>query len=327
MQLAYISSNGLGDGVIHSVIAQNIARLVESPVRFVHPLLEPLAPILNRLEVMDLSYWDQFGSSEVDYILVDKGSSQLEALMSNSAMIQKLIVFSISKTRPDRNLFNSSLEQESSSGLYRLLNQLNGTSIRNFGWREQRTILQQFGLMLKELEIAKEFSEHPDLLIPSEWHSEKYNNRVIIHPFSSRAVKNWPTTKYVELAHRLQDKGLEIIFSIAPNEELQWQAVNGSMVFDTKIFSSIWELAKLYYQSGLLIGNDSGAGHLAALLRLPTITIMHRYRPGFAWRPAWGNNRMVQPSRYAFLLGRQYWKQTISERKVYDAVSASLSAA
>ncbi|TRO44483.1 hypothetical protein EQ831_04055 [Pseudomonas sp. ALS1279] len=61
-------------------------------------------------------------------------------------------------------------------------------------------------------------------------------------------------------------------------------------------FSNVRELAAYLYESGYIIGSDSGVGLLAAALGVPALTVYRKRRDGFCWRPGWGHNAVVRPS-------------------------------
>ena len=94
--------------------------------------------------------------------------------------------------------------------------------------------------------------------------------------------------------------------------------------FELPQFDTILALTHFYYESGLHIGTDSGNGHLASALGLPTITIVNRYQSPFTWRPNWGENIIVMPLLSKNLVGKHYWKFTISENRVLESVGKLL---
>ena len=83
-------------------------------------------------------------------------------------------------------------------------------------------------------------------------------------------------------------------------------------------------LASYQYESALHIGTDSGNGHFASALGLPTVTIVNRRSTSFAWRPNWASNIIVRPGLSKNLVGNRYWKYTISENRVLESVKKLL---
>ncbi len=77
--------------------------------------------------------------------------------------------------------------------------------------------------------------------------------RIVIHPGAARAVRRWPVERFAEVSRRLVADGWEI--------ETLADALPADALFDA--------LAR----ADFFLGNDSGPGHVAALLGVPTFTI------------------------------------------------------
>ena len=77
--------------------------------------------------------------------------------------------------------------------------------------------------------------------------------RIVIHPGAARAVRRWPVERFAEVSRRLATDGWEI--------ETLADALPADALFDA--------LAR----ADFFLGNDSGPGHVAALLGVPTFTI------------------------------------------------------
>ena len=78
--------------------------------------------------------------------------------------------------------------------------------------------------------------------------------RILIHTGAGQPVRKWPTERFTELAGRLRTAG--------------WAVV---LMDDT--FKGVNELIDSLANADRFMGNDSGPGHLAALLGVPTFTI------------------------------------------------------
>jgi hypothetical protein len=92
---------------------------------------------------------------------------------------------------------------------------------------------------------------------------------------------------------------------------------------DAPVFSGLSELAAFVCESGYMIGNDSGIGHLASCLGLPTVTICRNEQSVRFWRPAWAPGRIITPSKWipnvkGLRLRDKHWKKWISVNKVFD---------
>lgn len=144
-------------------------------------------------------------------------------------------------------------------------------------------------------------------------------NRVIIHPMSSDVKKNWPAEKFIALGHYLEKEGFYPYFCMCPSERVSWK----TSVPEDRLphFLTISALAAFVYESGYLIGNDSGVGHLASLLNIPTLTLFARKSYSTLWRPGWGPGKVVCPPNILFgsRMKQKYWKNLLSVRRVRKA--------
>ena len=72
--------------------------------------------------------------------------------------------------------------------------------------------------------------------------------------------------------------------------------------------------------AGALVGNDSGNGHLASFLGIPTVTIYRKKNPHFHWRPDWKPARVVCPRLVLPGLRGPLWKPFVTVGDVLDAL-------
>jgi len=152
---------------------------------------------------------------------------------------------------------------------------------------------------------------------PQHLQPRKHPNRIIIHPESGSIIRNWPANKYIKLARLLKNQGWLPVFCLSPDERAKWQTKIANK-FLLPNFINIAELAEFIYESGYMIGNDSGIGHLASSLRIPTLTIINKHNH-FHWRPNWTIGHTVTPVFKLPLLHRQYWSSLTSVRRVLKA--------
>jgi heptosyltransferase-3 len=146
-----------------------------------------------------------------------------------------------------------------------------------------------------------------------------YPKRIVLHPTSSRPGKNWPQEKYVELSARLKESGFEPVFILTEEEKRTWQ----KEPIKAPTFSSLSEIARFIYESGYMIGNDSGIGHLASCLGIPTLTICRNALTAKFWRPAWTRGEVLFPPAWVpnikgLRLRDKHWKKWISVGKVFN---------
>ncbi len=109
-----------------------------------------------------------------------------------------------------------------------------------------------------------------------------------VNPASRLLAKRWPPERFAMLADRLIDTlGASVILVGSPSDRDAVTAVFTSSGHDLVDWSSslTWtELAALLSLADLFVGNDTGAGHLAAAVGTPTVSIFGptspvRYRP------------------------------------------------
>ncbi|MFP3244975.1 MAG: glycosyltransferase family 9 protein, partial [Paraburkholderia sp.] len=78
------------------------------------------------------------------------------------------------------------------------------------------------------------------------------------------------------------------------------------------------------YESGWFIGNDSGVGHLASALGIPTLTLFRRRRVAQRWRPGFTVGDIVLPSWWVptAALKERWWRESIGVGRVLKAFRA-----
>lgn len=157
----------------------------------------------------------------------------------------------------------------------------------------------------------------PGFSIPADFVARRYSQRVMLHPTSYNRKKNWPVQKYLRLAHRLKRQGYDPQFVLSPKERAEWSEHLGD-AFLIPQFANVRELAAHLYESGYIIGNDSGVGHLAAALGVPVLTVYRKRRDGFCWRPGWGQNSVVRP-RISLGAVKNAWMYFLSVGRVERA--------
>lgn len=141
--------------------------------------------------------------------------------------------------------------------------------------------------------------------------------QVVLHPTSSRPGKNWPQEKFLKLAEELKKQGYKPAFALTSEERKQWPLEK----IDAPLFSNFSQLASLVDQSSYMIGNDSGVGHLASSLGLPTVTICRNQLTANFWQPGFSKAVVVVPPKWlpnikGLRLRDKQWKRWISVDKV-----------
>ena len=165
---------------------------------------------------------------------------------------------------------------------------------------------------------------------PEGLHHRKHPQRVVIHPTSASVPRNWPKPKFLELAKHLKAQGYEVVFVPGAPNVAEWEDAR-EMGFKTPVFSTLDALARFIYESGYLIGNDSGLGHLASALNIPTMTFCRRKAWAAMWAPSFRKGIVVTPSSWipnirGLRLRDRYWRKFITvgmAKKAFDRLKIS----
>lgn len=158
----------------------------------------------------------------------------------------------------------------------------------------------------------------------------KWKERIAIHPTSARPTRNWPKEKFVKLALHLKQAGFRPVFIPGNQEGADRKDSWKDTGVETAFFPTLDLLAQFIYESGYLIGNDSGVGHLASALRVPTLTVCRSRRWADMWAPSFTKGVVVAPSPWipnisGFRLRDRHWKKCISVGMVKRAFSRLLT--
>lgn len=109
---------------------------------------------------------------------------------------------------------------------------------------------------------------------------------ILIHPGSGGRQKRWPARAFRAVSDGLTAAGLENAFLTGPVEQERWSREEFSEFEGRRLIrcESTDELSAMLAGRRLLISNDAGPAHLAALLGAPTLTLFGPTDPR-VWRP------------------------------------------
>jgi ADP-heptose:LPS heptosyltransferase len=102
------------------------------------------------------------------------------------------------------------------------------------------------------------------------------DGRIVIHPGAGAAAKCWPVDSFVEVAKRLTAAGHKVEFVLGEAEMEKWPAAEIQKIFKVASVQKPADLVGLYQMirgASCFIGNDSGPGHLAGIVGVPTVSI------------------------------------------------------
>jgi len=92
---------------------------------------------------------------------------------------------------------------------------------------------------------------------------------VVIHTGAGHSIRVWPLERYAGLVRRLRSDDY-LVRVICDADQLGLWAGQGEMAIVPR---TPGELLDLLDRAAVVVGNDSGPGHLAALSGIPTFTI------------------------------------------------------
>ncbi len=161
--------------------------------------------------------------------------------------------------------------------------------------------------------------ERPRLQVPPQLKHRQYAKRVAIFPETPSPEKNYPLRYYLSISRQLKKKGLqpEFVLTCEQYEKLSPLLTRKGMVHH--VFNRTSELVAFIYESGSAISNDSGGGHLASFLYIPTVTI-YKKKDSFEWRPGWKKSLIVRPLFSLKAGQRRVWGPFVNRRQITDYV-------
>ena len=297
---AVFSCLGMGDGLIALVLSNNL-HLNGGTVTTFHPFLDSLQSWFPHLPIRRFPFIEDLESTlnEFDrFFIVYEKSDRMQAVLNYCLKFHR-----------DKTV---------------VLNPI-ATERRDYPYWEEgrfdggRPFVENLYTFCKDVLRFTVVTKSNGLSPPEGVRARCYENRVIIHPCSSREGKNWPKEKYLRLKRHLQDNSFEPRFILTNEERKGWDLTEE----EAPLFSNLSEIASYVAESGSMIGNDSGIGHLASCLGLPTITICRSVQASKFWRPGWARGEVITPSPWipnikGLRLRDQHWKKWISVRRVFN---------
>jgi ADP-heptose:LPS heptosyltransferase len=146
---------------------------------------------------------------------------------------------------------------------------------------------------------------------------------ILIHTGAKQSVRVWPLERFRALAARLRRKNFRVQVACNPDQRDWWlQAGEKNVV----VPQTIIELLAVVDRALLFIGNDSGPGHLAAMVNVPTFTLFGPQLPEW-FAPLHPDSEWIEgkPCPYKPCSDYCYFPsphclQTISEEEVWQRV-------
>lgn len=170
--------------------------------------------------------------------------------------------------------------------------------------------------MVANIDMAMQYFFHLSgknmgLCPPPQCIHKKYPKRIVIHPLSSNPEKNWSRRQFLKLETQLKQTGFHPCFVVSPEERKTWpESINPL---------SLEHLASFLYESGGFIGNDSGTGHLASYLHIPSLIIGSSLSHLTLWQPGWRPAFLATPPAWLpnWTYFKRHWTQFVTNKKVF----------
>lgn len=293
---AVFSCQGLGDGLLALVLAHNLTLYGEEAVTY-HPFLMQLQEWFPHLSLQPRFPLEKMEEELSRY-------QRLFFIYEKTDWMQQVIEYALKKYPLHTRILNpiATMNQD-----YAYWNE--GQFKGSLPFAENLKLYCCNQLHIKQATASN------GIALPKEVIRQRVEKRIILHPTSSRKGKNWPKEKFLALSQTLKEQGYDPVFILTESEKLDWPDTS------SPFFSTIAELATFIAESKAMIGNDSGIGHLASCLGLPTLTICRNEKIAHFWRPAWAKNQIVFPSGWipnikGLRLRDRHWGKWISVSKV-----------
>lgn len=310
MKAAVITSEGLGDGLIMTVVAQHLAKLGYS-VDIFNPHLEELK-----------AWFPDYNFKKPENLI-----SQQNAANSNYEHLASYdwVFCQHSNTPFVKELKTNRQKLKRCSFIYAAFNPQRHSPLNpdDFICHDDLPLVHSLQMMGKDFFKLKDLTKKPSIKIPSHLVFQKNKKRLLIHPTSTCPIRTWDKKKYLLFAKKLQAQGYEIAFVMHPKEREYWEKIipRGFLI---PFFKHLSDLAAYIYESAALIGNDSGPAHLASLLNLPTLIITNDPKRLILWQPGWKKSLLAFPPNWVpnfkFLrLKINHWQKFTSVTRILKA--------
>lgn len=291
---AVFSCMGLGDGLIALVLSNNL-QINGSSVTTFHPFLHGLQAWFPHLTIRPFPSIQELALFDGFYIIYEK-----------SEWMQTILTY-CERHYPHQTTVLNPIATKNRDYPYWGTGRFEG----------KRTFVDNIVSFCRDGLHLSLLTKDNGIRVPKGILSRNFLRRVVLHPTSSRQGKDWPKEKYLTLAENLQSHGFDPLFVLDKIERTGWDLSK----ICAPVFDNLEELAKCICESGYLIGNDSGIGHLASCLGLPTLTVCRSRQLAQFWRPAWAMGKVVAPLSWIpnmkFLrLRDKYWKRWVTVKRV-----------
>jgi ADP-heptose:LPS heptosyltransferase len=138
--------------------------------------------------------------------------------------------------------------------------------------------------------------------------SRKIQDRIVIHPGAGKEASRWPAERFLELIQRLRGQGKQVRVLLGEVELEKWPAGSISAfeaAAEVKRPGNLLELLDETAAASAFVGNDSGPGHLAGILGVPTLAIFSG--DSSRWRPLGPRVKLIQSDSVATVTAEEIY--------------------
>lgn len=325
-KVGLVSFDSLGDSLLYLLIAENL-RLNGFDVSLYSNIAYQIRDWVPQLRIISLPELADFDAELAQHDLAIVSPPQiLRDKLSGETLVtirQKWVL--ICQRAPERWKYDHTQRLKDSLAP-EILEQLGalprcGGAIRYRRFKHESVVDIAMHYLRDRMGLAKVVRDVA-LTIPSHLQHRRYVNRIVVSPDSAwPEKKDWSASSFLQLCRLLRKRGYSPVIVVAPRNHADWVArVNHE--FEVPVFNNIGDLAAYIYESGAMIANDSGNGHLASFLGIPVVTIYRKRNRNFHWRPGWGKTTVVTPTMTLSSRGKSIWRPFITPKRVLKHLQA-----
>lgn len=317
--IALVLPNTLGDGLLYMTLAHNLKQNGYDVVVYSHLISQlsewfPSQTVLPYPSRSVLDAFDLVIGGELTYFT--KNNPAMPQSLAKRYVFMSMARFDQRFVADHSERIRAQFSGEKQKKLL-VLARLAGVIVPNLN--PKLAMADSVRLLCKDSLGFEKVTKDNGLVAPKRFIFQKYPKRIIIHPESGVSVKSWTAAGFIKLARKLKQKGYTPAFITSPTERGKWQALIGDE-FALPESPSVSDAAGYIYESGSMVGNDSGVGHLASNLGIPTFTLLKTKDPLFRYRPGWARNQLILPTCSIKLCGKRYWRRFITVKQILKAM-------
>ena len=324
-KVAIIPIKSLGDSLVFTIIAQCISDMGMQATLYSNTLAS-MDTWFRDIKVKPFESIESIQNNLVEYDLVicDSEYKEVSDAIKNNKYIERNTIWITATRESAKELSNIDKERVIASKNFNKQVEFLSGSIRPENYKELNKSMvemtQNFCIERFYFENAK---SKPTLKIRNTLKHRKHKTRVAIFPLTPNPDKNYCFNNYLKIAYRLKTLSFEPILILTTEQaELYDEVIDRDRV-NMITFNNINSLSEYIYESGAVISNDSGGGHLASLLDIPTATI-YKKNGIFEWRPGWRQSKIIRPAFGFKWKRKRIWSLFVSKYKIINYIKNSI---